>query len=164
MNSDWETAIAFVLKEEGGANGELVLNDRGGYTKFGISTSAHPSLDVHNLTLEQAKEIYQKEYWQACRCDELPSALAIAVFDCSVNQGEGAAKRLLQIALDVDVDGILGEKTIAAAFKSGPQAIRHFMALRMARYIRTVMKDHTQEVFVDNWSARVMNLAEVVFK
>ncbi len=163
MNTDWNTAIEFVLKAEGGAEGELVPNDKGGYTKFGISTAANPDIDIPNLTEDGAKALYKERYWLPCKCDELPTPLAIAVFDAAVNQGVGMATRMLQIALNVAVDGVIGERTIAAAFKSGPIAVRRFMAQRMARYIRIISKDHTQEVFADNWSNRLMKLAQVVF-
>lgn len=162
MNTDWDTAIAFVLKEEGGYT--LDPNDHGGETNFGISKRRYPNENIKDMTEERARELYRKDFWQKCWCDELPSPLAIAVFDCAVNQGENAAKRLLQIALNVDVDGIIGEKTISAAHKSGPNTLRRFMAQRMARYARTIMKDPTQEVFADNWSNRLMRLAQLVFK
>lgn len=163
MNENWEKSIEFVLKEEGGENGELVPNDKGGYTKFGISTAANPDIDIPNLTKEAAKQIYRERYWNACKCDELPWPYSIAVFDAAVNQGEGAARRMLQIALNVTVDGVLGDKTMGAVFKS-TNGLRRFMAQRMARYVRTVLKDPTQEVFVDIWSARLMRLATIVFK
>lgn len=160
MNTDWGTAIAFVLKEEGGYT--LDPNDKGGETNFGISKRRYPNEDIKNITETRARELYQKDFWHELRCDELPSPLSIAVFDAAVNQGEGAAKRMLQIALNVTVDGVIGEKTIAAAHKSGSNIVRRFMAQRMARYMRTIMKDPTQEVFADNWSNRLMRCAEIV--
>lgn len=163
MNSDWEASIIFVLKEEGGYT--LDPNDHGGETNFGISKRSYPNEDIKNMTETRAREIYQKDFWQACRCDELPSPLAIAVFDSAVNQGTGGATRCLQIALgNLAVDGIMGEQTIAAAFKSTQPLTRQFMAQRMVRYIRTIMKDNSQEAFADNWSNRLMRLAMVVFK
>jgi lysozyme family protein len=57
----WETAIAFVLRMEGGTTVENDPHDPGGMTKFGISHKAFPDLDIANLTLEQAKEIYRRE-------------------------------------------------------------------------------------------------------
>lgn len=163
MNTDWEKAIEFVLKEEGGENGELVAHDKGGYTKFGISSAANPDIDVPNLTKDGAKQLYKDRYWHPCHCDELPSPLAIAVFDAAVNQGVGGAIRALQIALNVDVDGVMGDKTKAEAFKSGPVTLRRFMAQRMVRYTRAIMKDNTQEAFIDNWSNRLMRCAQLVF-
>lgn len=161
MNSDWETAIAFVLKEEGGYT--VDPNDHGGETNFGISKRRYPSEDIKNMTDVHARELYQRDFWNALRCDELPTPLSIAVFDAAVNQGENAARRMLQIALEVTVDGVIGEKTIAAAFKSGPTTLRRFLAQRMARYTRTIMKNPTQEVFADNWSNRLMRCAQLVF-
>ncbi len=73
MITDWEKSIEFVLKEEGGENGELISNDKGGYTKFGISSIHNPDIDVMALTKDKAMEIYRFRYWNACKCDELPS-------------------------------------------------------------------------------------------
>ena len=161
MNADWEKAIAFVLKAEGGYT--VDAGDKGGETNFGISKRAYPNEDIKNMTEARAREIYQRDYWQVCHCDELPSPLAIAVFDAAVNQGAGAAVRMLQIALDVAVDGVVGEKTITAAFKADAAGVRRFMAQRMARYARTIMRDASQEAFIENWSDRLMRLAQLVF-
>lgn len=162
MITDWEAGIEFVLKEEGGANGENVAHDHGGYTKFGISTAANPEIDIPNLTRDGAKEIYRKKYWNICKCDELPSPLAIVVFDACVNQGDGAARKMLQIALGVTVDGVFGDETITAAFKAGPSIVRKYLAQRMARYARRIKDKPDQEVFIENWSARLMRCAELV--
>ncbi len=162
MNSDWGAAISFVLKEEGGYT--VDQNDHGGETNFGISKRSYPNEDIKNMTEERAREIYKNDYWQACHCDELPSPLAIAVFDSAVNQGTGGAIRCLQIALgNLAVDGVMGDATKAAAFKSGPTIVRRFLAQRMVRYVRTIMKDNTQEAFADNWSNRLMRCAELIF-
>lgn len=170
MNSDWSTAIEFVFKEEGGANGELIAGDKGGYTKFGIASAANPDVDVPNLTREGAEDLYRKRYWQACKCDELPSRLAIAVMDAAVNQGVKGAGKMLQIALNgpsgssLVVDGVIGDSTVTAAHKAGASITRRFLAQRMARYARTIMKDPTQEMWIENWSSRLMRCAELVLK
>lgn len=164
MEKDWGTAIAFVLKMEGGAEAELNANDRGGLTKFGISQKAFPKLDIKALTVEDAKTIYRRDYWETCKCDELPAAFAIAVFDTAVNQGPGTARRLLQVALDVDVDGIIGEKTITAAHKASPYRVKKFLAERLAVYARLMVGDHSQLANAVNWSYRVLSLAELVYR
>ena len=83
-------------------------------TNFGISAAAYPSLDIANLTLAQAQAIYQQDYWGACSCDNMPAPIAFFVFDTAVNQGQTAAKKMLQGALGVTVDGIIGPNTLAA--------------------------------------------------
>jgi lysozyme family protein len=162
MNKDWDIAIAFVLKMEG--NYTLDPNDPGGETKFGISHKAYPNLDIGNLTEEQAKAIYLRDYWQPCQCDQLPTAFAISVFDTAVNQGVGKAKRLLQIALDVTVDGVIGDKTISSAFKANKYQAKKFLAGRLAEYIRLISANPSLMVFAVNWSYRVISLAEIVLK
>ncbi len=162
MNTDWDKAITFVLEMEGGYT--LDPNDPGGETKYGISKKAYPSLDIKNLTVDQAKDIYKRDYWEACQCDQLPSAFAISVFDTAVNQGVGKAQRLLQIALDVDVDGVIGAKTISAAFRIDTHGIKRFLAARLSDYAKTMSDNPKLLVFAMNWSYRVMALAELIFQ
>lgn len=165
MKEDWESIIAFVLKMEGGADGENDPSDPGGYTKFGISSKAYPSLDIKNLTLSEAKEIYHKDYWLACSCDDLPSALSMCVMDTAVNQGTTKAKRILQIALGMDlVDGIIGPKTIAAAAKSGRGQVKKYLAERLTAYARLMAENQNLLKFSLNWNYRVLSLAEIVLK
>lgn len=162
MNEDWGTAIDFVLKQEGGYT--LDPNDPGGETNFGISHKAYPHVDIANLTIDQAKDIYLKDYWQACQCDQLPRPFAISVFDTAVNQGTGVAARLLQISLGVQVDGVIGSKTIAAAFKADPHKIKKFLAERLAAYSRLMAANTNLLVYAVNWSYRVISLTELVLK
>lgn len=89
MKENWGKAIEFVLKWEGG---ETV--DTGGYTKYGISKKRFPELDIENLTLEEAKDIYYREYWLKYGCDKLPYPIDIIMFNCSV-QAETVAKKIL---------------------------------------------------------------------
>lgn len=65
--------------------------DPGGETKYGISKRAYPKLDILNLSLADAKEIYRRDYWGAHGCEQMDWGKALLVFDCAVNGG--AAKR-----------------------------------------------------------------------
>lgn len=162
MKEDWNQAINFVLKMEGGSAFENDPDDPGGETRFGISKKAYPNLDIRKLTLEQAVELYHRDYWIPCRCDDLPTALSISVFDCAVNQGVSIARRLLQMALDVTVDGHIGPITLAAAAKAGPYRVKRFLAERMAHYCRVILAKPNLVVFAVNWSNRVLSLALLV--
>lgn len=90
-------------------------NDPGGLTKYGISKRAYPDLDIANLTEAQAVEIYRRDYWNKCRGDELPPAVACVVFDCAVNQGLREAGLILQRSLRITADGVIGSQTALAA-------------------------------------------------
>ncbi|MFN8493825.1 MAG: glycosyl hydrolase 108 family protein [Caldilineaceae bacterium] len=92
--SDWQKAIRFVLRWEGGYVNDP--NDPGGETNYGISKRSYPQLDIANLTLDQAVEIYQRDYWQASGADKLPWPLSLVHFDSAVNCGMAQANVWLQ--------------------------------------------------------------------
>ena len=94
MINNFNKALAFVLKWEGGYSNDP--NDPGGETKYGIDKRSHPGLDIKNLTLEQASDIYKNEYWNKCKCDELEWPFDIIVFDTAVNMGPNRALVLFQ--------------------------------------------------------------------
>jgi lysozyme family protein len=97
--------------------------DHGGLTKYGISQTAHPDVDIANLTRDQAIAIYWNEYWRVNRYDEIQNAeIAAKVFDEAVNCGCGQANKLLQRAVQrvgndavhIAVDGRIGPLTLGA--------------------------------------------------
>ena len=53
---EFSDAVKIVLKHEGGYVDDPV--DPGGETKYGISKKAYPFLDIKNLTIKQASDIY----------------------------------------------------------------------------------------------------------
>lgn len=162
MNSSWDQSIAFVLDQEGGYDNNP--NDAGGETNFGICKRDFPDLDIRNLTQAAAEQIYQTEYWQGCQCDSFPWPLDICVFDTAVNEGTGEAKRLLQIALDVKVDGIIGDVTIAAAFKAPPSMAKRFLMYRLTAYTRVILAKPNDIEFANGWHKRVLDLFQLVMR
>ena len=129
----FDTAITFVLKHEGGLSDNP--SDPGGLTKYGISHRSHPNVDIRNLTIEQAKDIYHRDYWDRCNCGNLPAALGILLFDAAVNQGPSASIRNLQRALGVKADGVIGPVTLTAASTDlVHEHIAEFIARRALSY------------------------------
>lgn len=92
--TDWERAIAFVLRWEGGLANDP--DDPGGLTNMGISKRSYPDLDIAHLTRDQAVAIYQRDYWQASGADKLDWPLSLMHFDTAVNCGVSRANQLLQ--------------------------------------------------------------------
>lgn len=117
----FDDALDIVLRWEGGFSNRP--NDPGGPTNLGVTLRTLSNLygrpvgmdELRSLTPAGVAPLFEKHYWQACRCQELPSGLDILVFDCAVNQGPGRAKRLLQRSLGVPEDGVLGPVTMKAA-------------------------------------------------
>lgn len=132
----FDKAIVFVLSHEGGYSNDQ--NDPGGETNFGISKRAYPDEDIRGMTRERAIQLYRRDYWDACKCDELPPQLALMTFDIAVNQGPSVARQLLQEAVVVRVDGVLGTATLQAAAKQDmKQSLSRLTSLRCDRYGKT---------------------------
>jgi lysozyme family protein len=131
----FERALQFVLKHEGGYVNDP--RDPGGETKYGISQRAFPGLDIKNLTVEQAGEIYRAQYWLRIRGDELPAGIGLLAFDMAVNMGCTAAVKALQRAVGASPDGVLGPRTLhALAASSEADVIRQMGQIRAAQYVR----------------------------
>jgi lysozyme family protein len=90
-------------------------NDPGGETKFGISKRAYPAEDIKALTVERAKHLYRRDYWDPIKGDLLPFWVAFPTFDAAVNHGVKPAVRMTQKSLGISADGLVGDDTIKAA-------------------------------------------------
>ena len=125
--------IAHVLAAEGG----LVNNpkDPGGVTKFGISQRSYPALDIRALSLDEAKAIYQRDYWDKIQGEALPAGLDLLLLDHAVNAGPARAIRLLQGLLNVPEDGIMGPVTLGEAAAANTESlIATYSELRLDFY------------------------------
>lgn len=83
-------------------------------TKFGISAASYPVLDIQALTFDDAVGIYQRDFLPYIRAADLPAPLALLVFDFAVNSGAHEAADRLQLVVDANRDGEIGDRTIAA--------------------------------------------------
>lgn len=151
----FERALEIVIKHETGGDLSGALHahpsDPGGVTKWGIAQRYHPDVDVKKLTRADAAGIYHREYWAACRCDELPWPIALYLFDCAVNPGAATARRMLQQALDVAIDGVIGPLTLAAAHRANAKQLVIELHVLRNSYWRSRQNYVT---FKDGWTAR----------
>lgn len=142
-------------------------NDRGGETKYGISKRAHSHLDIPNLTLDQAADIYFKDYWMAARCPSINStAIRLELFDSAVLHGVQRAIRFLQAACnrlrvtpneELEVDGKLGPATMTAINRwRYPMSLVMVQNLEQAAFIHHLIdEDPTQAVNYRGWLKRI---------
>lgn len=117
----FDRAFELLIGHEGGYVNDP--KDPGGETKYGISKRAYPNVDIPRLTLAEAKEIYRRDYWSRIRGDELPSGLALCLFDYAVNSGITQAVRTLQRTVGTTVDGDFGPATLAALKAREPRSL-----------------------------------------
>lgn len=166
--SDEQFNLAFerVIGHEGGLSRRP--SDRGNWTsgkqgvgtlkgtKYGVSAMAYPHLDIANLTLDDARAIYKRDYWKPAGCDLLPAGISYAQFDVAVNQGVGDAIRFLQHAVGAKADGIIGPNTrrkIAAADPA--RTLREINARRIFDYM---LLDHLDDEYGFGWARRAVDV------
>jgi len=156
--SDFEQAFSHVISIEGGyTDGKTGASSRdpGGETNFGISNRSYPDVDIKTLTLDGAKAIYKRDYWDRVKGDHLRYPLNMFMFDAAVNQGLTPAVMLLQKTLGIAQDGIFGVNTVAAANKMGDDALALYLANRALRYTGTKNFD----TFGRGWLKRLFVIA-----
>ena len=104
------------------------------------------------MTREQAYKIYYSAFWLRYQCDKMPEAVAYQFFDAAVNHGLGNASRMLQRAVGVVDDGVIGNMTIAAIKK---MAISDVIMRLNAERLEFYCKLSTFTTFGKGWVRRV---------
>lgn len=132
-------ALDFVLDLEGGQ----LTRDAGGLTRWGVSSNAHPEVNIVELTRPEAAAIYLRDYWAPHRLGEIENVtIASRCLSIIVNRPPRLAVQVIQAATNralgelsahdhdrgkrswtqpwrkkpemLDVDGILGSLTLEA--------------------------------------------------
>lgn len=153
LTSYQRTAIVEgVIEREVGSSkdGGLVDHpaDPGGLTKWGISQRAYPDLDIRNLTKADAVFIYQRDYLVRFKLHELSNIQnAEIVMDWLVN---GGSVKLVQRAVGVTQDNVMGPETLAAIDAVNPRVL---LMARLDYYVSIV-----KHPFLAGWVNRLKHL------
>jgi lysozyme family protein len=158
MNGNFERCLALVLKSEGG----FVNNpaDPGGMTNLGVTKKTYEAwvnrtvdeAEMRGLTPDAVAPLYKSNYWDRVVGDQLPVGVDYCLFDCAVNSGPSQAVKFLQRALNVVVDGVLGQQTIAAASqRDASELIEQFCQERL-QFMQSLS---TWPTFGKGWQRRV---------
>ena len=142
MKENWDTAFKLMLASEGGFVNHP--SDPGGMTNLGVTKATWENWvgrqsdekEMRSLTPEKVEPLYKKKFWDACRCDDLPSGIDYLVFDFAVNAGVGRSAKTLQSAVGATPDGAIGPLTLAAVAKqSETELIDSFSAAKVDFYL-----------------------------
>lgn len=141
-------------------------DDHGGETKYGISKQSYPNLDIKNLTINQAIEIYKRDFWESNNIGWIQDQVtANLIFRFIINSGAKTAIIILQKCLNtfvpiiprVNIDGILGPRTLQAI--NNVRTIRLQDTLRVAEcryYLNLVNNNKSQEKYFKGWINRAL--------
>lgn len=125
-------------------------------TKWGISAAAYPTLDIRNLTENEARTIYRQRYWVPICGDRMPAPLSVLMFDAAVNLGVSCCVKLLQQSVGTPQDGLLGPITLAAV---GDTKIGDIEVDFQANRLIYMVKLPEWKTFGPGWARRLMLLA-----
>lgn len=169
---DFNRAVAITLAHEGG----LVDNpfDRGGRTNYGVTQAVwftwldrlgEPRRPVDDITVQEARDIYHRNYWQAAHCDDFEWPVSLLLFDAAVNHGPKASIRVMQRTLGVLDDGLVGRDTRGAAGRRAPVELAQAMLWERADlFAQIVRANHSQALFIVGWIRRLMHLHSIVLE
>lgn len=136
MADPYERAINFVLAHEGG-----YCHDRGWESNFGICSKWYPKEDIKNMTVERAKEIYRRDYWERMNCHVMADTMmALLLFDCAVLFGQPTAK-------------LMARNCYSAAC---------LMERRISATCQIIQKNKNDHIYLKSWISRIADLSAAI--
>jgi len=156
--ADFNKAIEKTLVNEGGY--VFDPDDAGGETKYGISKRYYPSVDIKNLTQDEAKAIYKRDYWDRLKADDIESQnVAFDLFDTAVNMGVRTASKIMQLCVDSHPDGIIGAKTLHNINNTQEELLLlRFRVAKIARYVHITQIRPKNKKYLIGWINRTLGV------
>lgn len=170
MDNTFEIAFNDVIIKEGSFTCDL--NDRGNWTsgvvgkgelkgtKYGISAMSYPRLDIKNLTPNDVKAIYYRDFWAEYSLDLFEPVLSLQLFDAIVQHGASNAIKMLQKALGLTPNGLMGVSLTNAVRASNQKELAlKFISQRLSFYAQI----KTFNLYGKGWVNRmVKNLNQTI--
>jgi len=158
MQSNWQKSFEMMLASEGGYVNHP--SDPGGMTNLGVTKRVWEEwtgresneAEMRALTPELVETLYKVKFWDACRCDEMPSGIDYLVFDFAVNAGPSRSAKILQTAVGVPADGVIGPVTLAAVKAQDPDWLIEQFSQAKEDFYRSL---GTFETFGKGWLDRI---------
>lgn len=159
MRANFAPSLAAALVHEGGFVNDP--QDPGGATNRGVTQLVYDAWrlgeglarrSVRLINDYEVGAIFRRQYWNACRCDDLPAGLDYCIFDFAVNSGVNRASRYLQRALGAVEDGQIGPATVARA---GAQSVEYTINSVCDARLVFLRQLPTFGHFGGGWTARV---------
>lgn len=166
---EYETGSRFQYERQSVINGDIStpLNkrlcgycneefDNGGETKYGIAQNAHKEIVVRDINMSDAMGIYYKQYYLPLKCELFGELIGPYLFDISCGSGTVKAAKILQRALGIEDDGIIGNKTLLSfnEYKDKQELLNKLIEKRIEYYNEICRKNPTQLKWINGWTRR----------
>ena len=166
MKDNFDKCLSITLRHEGGWADHP--RDPGGATMKGVTIGTYAQFkgrkvtkdELRNISDAELRTIYRRNYWDKCRCDDLPAGLDLVAFDGAVNSGPARGARWVQQGLGVAADGKIGPATIAAA-KAAP--VSPAIAASCDARLEFLHRLKTWPTFGRGWQSRVDDIRRQAF-
>ena len=163
MKDNFDKCLEMLLHHEGGFVNHP--RDPGGITNLGVTKRVYEKWvgrivseqEMRDLTVEQVGPIYRNDYWNKCKCDDLPSGLDWSVFDWAVNSGPGRSAKALQGIVGATQDGGIGPQTLKLVEKHSPKEMIEKMHDKRQGFYEGLK---TFDTFGKGWSRRNLETRE----
>lgn len=159
-----DTVMKLVLISEGGYVNDP--DDPGGATNRGVIQATYDGYrkrkglklqSVKKITDAEVYEIYDRQYWDAVKGDDLPYGLDYVLMDGGVNSGPTQSVKWLQRALAPyykgSIDGQIGNQTIAA-IHDHPN-VKQLINAVLDRRLNFLENLKTWKKFGKGWKSRI---------
>lgn len=166
-----------IAKWEGGIVNDP--DDPGGLTRGGIALNYNSDITKEQLmamTHDDIAHVLYTKYGEPYKIHTMSPGLALAFFDCSINQGPSKAQVSLQHAINefnqnypysndkyIDADGIFGKKSHAALQTiMAKYGNKNSYRLLLTNFLSNRMNSYAQKYnpkFHKGWSNRLMDIA-----
>ncbi len=168
--ADFNIAVHITMDDAHEGGFQKMHGDRGNWTggkvgigelrgtKYGISAAQFPSLDIENLTKDQAAAIYKDGYWKDLYSQINDQPIANKLFDMGVLFGVHMAVKLLQIAISNDItvvsDGTFGQHTLDAV-NQFDNPLPTYKTTLIHHVVNVVTNNPDEAQFSSDWIRRI---------
>jgi len=174
--ADIKTALKITFLHEGGY--VFDPDDPGGETFKGVARKSNPNwigwnyldemksnsdfpecLNDNRRLHDAIVDLYKSNYWDRVKGDSIENQLiANKVFDIAINMGPGTAAKLLQLTLDVTIDGRIGNQTLNALNAANFELfMSEFRLVIISRYMAICKNRYKSRKFLYGWIKRALS-------
>jgi lysozyme family protein len=147
-----------LIKREGGSKVVKLIGDSGGVTKYGISSTYNPDVDVVNLTYEQAREIYENKYLKAYNIHLLPQPIQETMFDYTVHSGANNSFKTLCATLSLPFRLKVDEEILDKIKQFDVFKLNVAICKNRLNFLTSLKKFAGSTDFGRGWTRRVLEL------